>query len=94
MNRKCRIIKISGTFCEELLVIGPESNEMSEFAPSERHRLGFGIYKYIGFAKLDSPVYMLAKNTTSRVSLILKNSDGYWVGWVNDFILETTVSCI
>ena len=75
-------------------MIGPESNEMSEFAPSERHRLGFGIYKYIGFAKLDSPVYMLAKNTTSRVSLILKNSDGYWVGWVNDFILETTVSCI
>ena len=76
-------------------MVGPESEseQMSEFAPSERHRLGFGIYKYIGFAKSDSPVYMLAKNTTSRIAVILKDSNGFWVGWVNDFMLETTVSC-
>ena len=76
-------------------MIGPET----EFAPSERHRLGFGNYKYIGFTKLSyrvwrygeivdqrgAPVYMLEKDTTSRISLILYARDGSLVGWVSIF---------
>ena len=96
MNQNPRVSKISGNdLCKELLVIGPES----EFAPSDRHRLGLGNYKYIGFTKLNyevwrygemvdqrgAPVYMLEKDTTSRISLILNRRDGSLVGWVSIF---------
>lgn len=74
------------------MAIGPES----EFAPSERHRLGFGTYKYIGFSKLGisnggDPVYMLTNNTTSLISLITRRYSNWyptWIGWVNNFYLE------
>ena len=85
-----KAVEISGNnLCKELLAIGPES----EFAPSERHRLGFGTYKYIGYSKLGygeggDPVYMLTKNTTSRIGLITRRyRGGYktWIGWVSNF---------
>ena len=88
-----KAVQISGNnLCKELLAIGPES----EFAPSERHRLGFGTYKYIGFSKLGNddggdPVYLLTNNTTSLISLITRRyKGGYikWIGWVNNFYLE------
>ena len=55
--------------CKEVLLIGPET----KFAPSEREKLGFGSYKYIGLNKeinddvsprRGAPVYLLSQNTS------------------------------